>query len=49
MHVGLHFINESKLNVNKKINKPAHNTTKRDVTAQYDDDDDNSVLQCIND
>ena len=28
-------------------NKPAHNyRTKCDATAQYDDDDDNSVLQC---
>ena len=38
-----------KLHVNSKIkNKPAHNRTKHDATAQYDDDDDNSVLQYIN-
>ena len=45
LHVGLHFV--MKFN---KINftKPAHNRTKHDATAQYDDNDDNSVLQCIN-
>ena len=35
-----------KLN-NKIKNEPAHNRTKHDVTAQYDDDDDNSVLHHV--
>ena len=41
LHVAiLHFIMNNKINLK---NKQAHNRTKRDVTAQYVDDDDNSV------